>query len=169
MYCFLQDSPSIDNDESAEIFKNHKTVVNAGRSLDQTITIESAEVLIKDEALRILNGMDEIAKFMDEVIISENEKTWFNTLINQKKTLNNLDSSLSGSLLKNITDHGMSFQEYGMHLSNRHQNEIKNITPKHAESLIEASMKSIQDARDIESSQQEDFEDYLKEFLDKIS
>ena len=169
MYCFLQDSPSINNDESAEIFKNHKIVVNAGRSIDQTITIDSSEVLIKDEALRILNGMDEIAKFMDEVIVSENKNTWLNTLINQKKTLNNLDSSLSGSLLKNIRDHGMSFQEYGMHVSNRHQNEIKNMIPKHAESLIEASKKSLQDARDIESSQQEDFEDYLKEFLDKIS
>jgi glutamate--cysteine ligase len=169
LYCFLQDSPSIDNSESAEIFKNHKIVVNAGRSIDQTITIDSSEVLIKDEALRILNGMDELAKFMDEVIVSENENSWFNTLINQKKTLNNLDSSLSGSLLKNIADHGMSFQEYGMHVSNRHQNEIKNISPKHAESLIEASKKSLQDARDIESSQQEDFEDYLKEFLDKIS
>ena len=56
-----------------------------------------------------------------------------------------------------------------MHVSNRHQNEIKNISPKHAESLIEASKKSLQDARDIESSQQEDFENYLKEFLDKIS
>ena len=169
LYCFLQDSPSIDNDESAEIFKNHKIVVNAGRRIDQTITIDSSEVLIKDEALRILNGMDEIAKFMDEVIVSENKNTWLNTLINQKKTLNNLDSSLSGSLLKNIRDHGMSFQEYGMHVSNRHQNEIKNMSPKHAESLIEASKKSLQDARDIESSQQEDFEDYLKEFLDKIS
>ena len=158
LYCFLQDSPSIDNSESAEIFKNHKIVVNAGRSIDQTITRDSSEVFIKDEALRILNGMDEIAKFMDEVIVSENENSWFNTLINQKKTLNNLDSSLSGSLLKNIADHGMSFQEYGMHVSNRHQNEIKNISPKHAESLIEASKKSLQDARDIESSQQEDFE-----------
>jgi glutamate--cysteine ligase len=169
LYCFLQDSPSIDNDESNEIFKNHKIVVNAGRSIDQTITSKSSEVLIKDEALRILNDMDEIAKFMDEVIVSENENIWLNTLKNQKKTLNNLDSSLSGSLLKNIIDHGMSFQEYGMHVSNLHQNEIKNISPKHTESLIEASKKSLQDARDIESSQQEDFEDYLKEFLNKIS
>jgi hypothetical protein len=63
----------------------------------------------------------------------------------------------------------MSFQEYGMHLSNLHQNEIKNNSPKNTESLIEASKKSLQDARDIESSQQEDFEDYLKEFLNKIS
>ena len=60
--------------------------------------------------------MDEIAKFMDEVIISENEKTWFNTLINQKKTLNNLDSSLSGSLLKNITDHGKCIYQTGIRM-----------------------------------------------------
>jgi glutamate--cysteine ligase len=75
LYCFLQDSPSIDNDESNEIFKNHKIVVNAGRSIDQTITSKSSEVLIKDEALRILNDMDEIAKFMDELIVSENNES----------------------------------------------------------------------------------------------
>jgi hypothetical protein len=46
---------------------------------------------------------------------------------------------------------------------------INNISLKNEANLVQAAQKSLLDASDIESSQDVDFEDYLEDFLNKIS
>ena len=79
------------------------------------------------------------------------------------------DRSLSESMLNEISNEEMSFQEYGMNISKKHREEIKNILTNDQDILIQAAKKSLIDATDIESSQDADFEDYLRDFLNKIS
>jgi gamma-glutamylcysteine synthetase len=129
----------------------------------------SLEVSIKDEAIRILDGMEEIAKFMDEVVTFEDGNIWVNTLEKQKNTINDYDLSLSESMLNEISNKEISFQEYGMNISKQHHEEIKNISTNDQDILIQTAKKSLIDANDIESSQDADFEDYLRDFLNKIS
>ena len=169
LYCFLEDSPSINDEESNEIFNNHKIVVNEGRKSNQNLTIGSVEVSIKDEAIRILNGMEEIASFMDEVVISEDENIWSNNLKIQKDTIENFHLSLSELMLNEISSKDMSFQEYGINISKQHLEMINNISLKNEANLVQAAQNSLLHASDIESSQDVDFEDYLKDFLNKIS
>jgi glutamate--cysteine ligase len=169
LFCFFEDSPEINEEESNEIFNNHKIVVNNGRRPDQSLVIGSLEVSIKDEAIRILDGMVEIAKFMDEVVTFEDENIWMNSLEKQKNTINDYGLSLSESMLNEISNEEMSFQEYGMNISKQHHEEIKNISTNDQDILIQTAKKSLIDASDIESSQDADFEDYLRDFLNKIS
>jgi glutamate--cysteine ligase len=169
LYCFLEDSPSINDEESNEIFNNHKIIVNEGRKSDQNLTIGSVEVSIKDEAIRILNGMEEIASFMDEVVTSEDENIWSNNLKIQKDTIENYHLSLSELMLNEISSKDISFQEYGINISMQHLEMINNTSLKNEANLVQAAQKSLLDASDIESSQDVDFEDYLKDFLNKIS
>jgi len=169
LFCFFEDSPEINEEESNEIFNNHKIVVNNGRRPDQSLVMGSLEVSIKDEAIRILDGMVEIAKFMDEVVTFEDENIWMNSLEKQKNTINDYGLSLSESILNEISNEEMSFQEYGMNISKQHHEEIKNISTNDQDILIQTAKKSLIDANDIESSQDADFEDYLRDFLNKIS
>ena len=169
LFCFFEDSPEINEEESNEIFNNHKIVVNNGRRPDQSLVMGSLEVSIKDEAIRILDGMVEIAKFMDEVVTFEDENIWMNSLKKQKNTINDYGLSLSESMLNEISNEEMSFQEYGMNISKQHHEEIKNISTNDQDVLIQTAKKSLIDANDIESSQDADFEDYLRDFLNKIS
>jgi glutamate--cysteine ligase len=169
LFCFFEDSPEINEEESNEIFNNHKIVVNNGRRPDQSLVMGSLEVSIKDEAIRILDGMVEIAKFMDEVVTFEDENIWMNSLEKQKNTINDYGLSLSESMLNEISNEEMSFQEYGMNISKQHHEEIKNISTNDQDILIQTAKKSLIDANDIESSQDADFEDYLRDFLNKIS
>ena len=120
LFCFFEDSPEISEEESNEIFNNHKIVVNNGRRPDQSLVMGSLEVSIKDEAIRILDGMVEIAKFMDEVVTFEDENIWMNSLEKQKNTINDYGLSLSESMLNEISNEEMSFQEYGMNISKQH-------------------------------------------------
>ena len=90
----------------------HKTVVNEGRMPDAKIKTNAGETSIKEEALRILNGMQEIADFMDNEVLSDGNGVWSNCLSSQIKVAKNLDMSLSGTLLKDIQDQDISFQQY---------------------------------------------------------
>ena len=113
--------------------------------------------------------MVEIAKFMDEVVTFEDGNIWMNTLEKQKNTINDYGLSLSESMLNEISNKEISFQEYGLNISKQHREEIKNISTNDQDILIQTAKKSLIDANDIESSQDADFEDYLRDFLNKIS
>ena len=54
-------------------------------------------------------------------------------------------------------------------MSNLHQNTMTSEISNLDELFLGASKKSLEDTKNIESSNQIDFEDYLKEFLEKIS
>ena len=107
--------------------KYHKIVVNNGRRPDQSLVMGSLEVSIKDEAIRILDGMVEIAKFMDEVVTFEDENIWMNSLEKQKNTINDYGLSLSESILNEISNEEMSFQEYGMNISKQHHEYVASL------------------------------------------
>ena len=106
---------------------------------------------------------------MDEVVTFEDGNIWMNTLEKQKNTINDYGLSLSESMLNEISNKEISFQEYGLNISKQHREEIKNISTNDLDVLIQAAKKSLIDAKEIESSQDTDFEVYLRDFLNKIS
>ena len=54
-------------------------------------------------------------------------------------------------------------------MSKTHQEKIASETSKLSKLFLEACEKSLEETKKIETSNQTDFEDYLKEFLEKIS
>lgn len=86
LYCFFTESPEILEDESKELFKNHKTIVNDGRDPDAKIKTLNGDVLVKEEAMRILDGMSKVATFMDEEVFKEGS-IWSETVGSQKKIM----------------------------------------------------------------------------------
>ena len=77
--------------------------------------------------------------------------------------------SLSGTLLKLIQDLDISFQQYGMHLSHLHIDQMNNTSRKNEHDFRSIANESLDAAEKIENENQIEFEDYLKEFLNKIS
>ena len=169
LYSFFNDSPEITDSESNELFKIHKTVVNEGRMPGAMIKTNAGKTSIKDEALRILSGMKEIAEFMDNEVSENGDRVWSDYLSNQITVAENLDLALSGNLLKDIQDQDVNFQEYGLRLSHLHKHQMDNTSPKNDHSFSAIANESLVAAEKIEKENQIDFEDYLKEFLGKIS
>jgi glutamate--cysteine ligase len=168
LYSFFTESPDISEAESNQLFKTHKTVVNEGRKIGARITTPQGDATIKEEALRVLAGMKEIADFMDKEVSEGANSKWSDTLNNQKKIIENLDLSLSGMLLNEIEDKEITFQEYGLNLSRTHKKQMDNleIDKRH---FSNSSKESLLAAKKIEEEPQVNFEVYLKDFLDKIS
>jgi len=168
LYCFFTESPEIQEDESKELFKNHKIIVNEGRNTDATIKTPNGDRQVKKEAIRILEEMNEIASFMDKEVF-KGGNIWTETLDEQKKIIEDYDLSLSGSLLKEIENSGLTFQEYGMNISHSHKKEMSDLAKDNEEYFAEKAKESLIEAKKIEEDRQISFEDYLKDFLNKIS
>ena len=113
--------------------------------------------------------MKEIAEFMDNEVSENGDRVWSDYLSNQITVAENLDLALSGNLLKDIQDQDINFQEYGLRLSHLHKHQMDNTSPKNDHSFSAIANESLVAAEKIEKENQIDFEDYLKEFLGKIS
>ena len=87
----------------------------------------------------------------------------------QKEVINSLDKSLSGSLLEEIQTNDMTLQEYGMKMSLLHKEHMDSLATNDEYFFTTTSQDSLEAAKKIEESNQEKFEDYLKDFLNKIS
>ena len=169
LYSFFTESPEITESESNELFKTHKTVVNEGRMPNAKIETLTGEVSIKEEAIRILKGMEEIASFMDDEVSVEGSNVWSDNLEYQKKVIENLEYSLSGSLLKEIQDRNITYQEYGMELSNLHKKQMSELSMDNKYDFAAISKESMEAAKKLEKDHRVEFEEYLKDFLSKIS
>ena len=169
LYCFFMDSPEITTEESNELFKTHKTIVNEGRKPDATINTLEGNSTVRKSALEIISGMEEIAVFMDQEVVQDGNNSWFEKIQDKREMVNDLDLSLSGSLLKEIKEKDTSFQEYSMKLSLQHHEKLNSMPESETHNFDEVARNSLNEAKNIEQAGQADFEVYLREFLSKIS
>ena len=169
IYCFVTDSPAIGLEESSRIQRNHEKVVNEGRGEATLLETTNGSVLLKEEANKLLLELETIAEFMDKEVLKGQNINWQQSITAQKENLLTPNKSLSGQVLEDLKDQDLSFRDLGNKMSNLHQNTITSERSNLDELFRDASEKSFEDIKNIESKDQKDFEDYLKEFLDKIS
>jgi len=68
-----------------------------------------------------------------------------------------------------MDDKTQSFREFGNELSEIHNKYFKEYSIKEEGRLLEAARKSIIDQAAIDDSEEEDFETFLKDFLNKTA
>ena len=169
IYCFIKESPPINAEESLRIQRNHETIVNAGRDETATLETDRVPILVNEETDRILSELEEIAMFMDKEVHQSQGMSWLQSISNQKNNVAESSGTLSAQVLADLQTNKLSFRDLGSKLSKEHHEAMTNKRSKLDDLFSNASQNSIEDAKKIESTNQKDFENYLKEFLDKIS
>ena len=169
IYCFVTESPEIDLEESSRIQRNHEKVVNEGRNEEALIETDEGLIPLKDAANELLLELEKVAEFMDKEVIKDKNVSWLKSISDQKDNLIDLNGTLSGLVMNDLENNDLSFRDLGNKMSNLHQEEMSSKKSNLEKLFIDASKKSIEDTKKIESTEQKDFEDYLNEFLDKIS
>ena len=169
IYCFVTESPAIDLEESSRIQRNHEKVVNEGRNEGTLIETDEGLIPLKDAANELLLELEKVAEFMDKEVIKDKNVSWLKSISDQKDNLIDLNGTLSGLVMNDLENNDLSFRDLGNKMSNLHQEEMTSKKSNLEKLFLDASKKSIEDTKIIESTEQKDFEDYLKEFLDKIS
>ena len=169
IYCFVVDSPAINLEESLRLQRNHEKVVNEGRDEDALLETTNGSVLLREEANKLLLELEKVAEFMDKEVFKGQNINWLQSVATQKENLLSPNGTLSGQVLEDLKDKDLSFRDLGNKMSHLHQNTMTSEISNLDELFLGASKKSLEDTKNIESSNQIDFEDYLKEFLEKIS
>ncbi len=166
LYCLLSDSPQCDKQEFERISVNHSRIVNKGRDPALKLYCGKTEVPMGDCANRLINGIESIAKQLDQAHnISQKIPTHWYTQSVTKQREKVLDVSLtpSAQVLKQMQDLGETHIDFGMRQSQKHANYYKqrNVDTETQERLMQIASDSLDSQRKIEQDSNTDFSSFL--------
>ena len=169
IYCFVTESPEVGLEESSRIQRNHQKVVNEGRDEGALLETKEGSIPLREEASKLLFELEKVADFMDREVLKSKNGSWLKSISAQTHNITNQDGTLSGQVIDDLENNNLSFRGLGNKMSNLHQEKMISKKTNLDQLFLDACKKSIKDTKNIESKNQKDFEDYLKDFLDKIS
>ncbi|GJL82227.1 MAG: glutamate--cysteine ligase [marine bacterium B5-7] len=163
VYCLLEPSPPINHDEEIEIAHNRDMTVTQGRADETRLFLRGAERPFREEALRVLDGIEQVADLMDrhaggghaDVVHRERDK------------INQPDSTPSARIIEEMSSHNEAYFEYAMRTAGNHQEYFleKKLSPDTEQKLVHEAEASRAQTRALEEAQLEPFKDFLARYF----
>jgi|TARA_B110000438_G_C15821328_1_gene654639 glutamate--cysteine ligase len=170
LFCLLEESPEINKAELENIKITHDLIVNRGREVNKEIVFNGQAMSILESSNWILSKVKSVASTAGEVIFKNNkENKWEIALDSQIKKLTDLSLTPSKRILDDMDTEKKSFKDFGTELSLQHSHYFKGRKNNSDKLFLEAAKKSISDQAAIESSEEVDFETFLKGFLNQTA
>ena len=164
LYCALQNSPATDGEEARIILENQKSVVNYGRQPELKLNHwEKGEITLQEWGSHLLEGMEPIAKILDEVKGTNQHQKALST---QQAKL--LDSALtpSAQVLQAMEENNQSYPEFALQISQKfHERLSKNPINKNTLERMEAiALESISEQKALEEGSTESFDQFIDNY-----
>ena len=165
LFCLLTESPKDDEKKLEDNAFNYNATIFNGREKGIILRNGAKETPLKTWANEILAQLLELANFLDRIEKSkENEKS----LRNISKLIENPELTPSGKMLNEMDEKKLSFLDFGIQRSRKHKKYYLDLDLSLAElkffKII--SNESHQAAKKLDRDGKEDFNAYLKNFLD---
>ena len=167
--CFLKESPPLNKKEGALLKENHKKIINFGREPDLKIFSEENESLVRDLAKRLLEEMTEIAATASKEIFQGEEILWEKSLEIQIEKIQDMNLTPSAKLLERLDRENLSHEELGMKIAEENAKFFQNYSNSRESIFNKEASSSIERQKQLESKKGPPFEEYLREFLNKVS
>tara|TARA_B100000586_G_scaffold62541_3_gene43231 strand:+ start:2586 stop:4157 length:1572 start_codon:yes stop_codon:yes gene_type:complete len=167
--CFLKESPPLNKKEGALLKENHKKIINFGREPGLRIFSQKGEGSVKDLAKRLLEEMAEIAETASGEIFQGEENLWGKSLEMQTQKIENLDLTPSAKLLNRLDQDNLSYNELGVKIAEENSKFFLNLGLTNENIFSKEASSSMERQKQLESEKRLPFEEYLKEFLNKVS
>ena len=94
---------------------------------------------------------------------------WIKSVKKQEEKIKNLELTPSGKLIKKIIKKGLSHQDLGVGIASEHSDFFQHYSGSLQDEFKKEALMSTEKQANIESEEELSFEDYLKEFLNKVS
>lgn len=163
LYCLLNDSPAIDEQERRENEHNQTLVAREGRSPGLMLERGSEYVALDDWAAEVVDDMTPLCEFLDRDL----EGTPYgDSLESQRRKLADFSRTPSALQLNLLLERNMSFFEYAMQQSKTHRDWL-NHSPLPAERLANfetTARESLVEQTEVEAQDTLDFADYLASY-----
>jgi glutamate--cysteine ligase len=161
----FKDSPPIGVDEGEEIERNHLLVARRGREPGLALERERRAVAMRSWAAELLDSMEGICELLDK---SHPGRPYAASLREQSLKLGDVEHTPSARLLRELRQHGESFQALGLRVSRAHKEYCLDAVPFEAARSREFESQvqhSLQEAEALEAARSGSFEDYLSAYL----
>ena len=169
LFCLSEESPPLETKEINSLKESHKRIINDGRNPNLKIFYEGAETKVSELANDLLEKMNEIAEESKEFVFQDRDNLWKESLQKQKEKINNLDLTPSAKVIERLINNKMSHEEFGLELAENNLSFFKDYNSSRKEEFSREASLSQEQQNKIESQESLSFEEYLKEFLNKVS
>ena len=161
----FKDSPPIGTDEEEEIERNHLLVARRGREPGLTLERDRRRIALHSWATELLDSMQGICELLDA---SHPGRPYSFALREQGLKLTDVEHTPSARLLRELREHGESFEALALRYSRAHKDYCLDAVPielvreREFEQEVE---QSLDEAAAVEAARQGSFEDYLAAYL----
>ena len=158
-----EDQPC-DADEIIKIQNNWGKVVLSGRDENIELQFKEGSAPLKERAIEILDAM---TNFEDRIGDLGYRNIYKKSLESQRLKISDSNMTPSGKLLQDITESGLSWDEYTDQIAKSHKEEILK-SKRDVDYLEEQAKKSLEEFSIKETQKEKDFDSFLAEYLSAI-
>tara|TARA_B100000123_G_scaffold269817_1_gene246606 strand:- start:6 stop:1556 length:1551 start_codon:yes stop_codon:yes gene_type:complete len=163
-YCLLCEDQPCDADEIIKIQNNWGKVVLSGRDENTELQFKEGSAPLKERAIEILDAM---TNFEDRIGDLGYRNIYKKSLESQRLKISDSNMTPSGKLLQDITESGLSWDEYTDQIAKSHKEEILK-SKRDVGYLEEQAKKSLEEFSIKETQKEKDFDSFLAEYLSAI-
>ena len=169
LFCLTKESPSLDKKEARLLKENHKKIVNEGRNPNLKIYDDKGEAGVSELANNLLEEMNSISEESREFVFEEKNNRWSESLKKQKEKIEDLNLTPSGKVIERLISDNLSHEELGMEIAEKNLAFFENYNNSREEEFKREASLSKEQQKKLESQKGPPFEEYLAEFLNKVS
>ncbi|MDP0561686.1 MAG: glutamate--cysteine ligase [Candidatus Endonucleobacter sp. (ex Gigantidas childressi)] len=164
VYCALEKSNSMTEEESRSVTKNFRKSVLKGRFTGLLLDRMGDSVLLSAWGNELLEMMGPIAELMSSITGSS---CYIDSLSVQKVKLADVDQTPSAKLMTEMKKRNFSYTELISYLSKKHHNQFKAnpLSPERYNYFLQVAEQSRRDQIAIENADTLEFDDFLQNIL----
>lgn len=164
LYNLLTTAPTADVADERENQHNFATVAAKGRKPNLHLLQKCQDVPLTDIGMAMLDDMVEIAQVLDSQL---DTPRFTDNVLKHQAAIEDPEHTPSAKILREL-EHGLSYHDFMLSLSKQHDttSRQRGLSEAERETIRDAAEKSFaEEARLVEKSQQQTFEEYVKAYF----
>ncbi len=165
VYCVLEHSPKLDQDDLAEIGANHTATAKSGRDPGFRLMRNGKAVTLESWSTEILDKVLAIAEVLDAGDVSA---SYAESVRQMQQMVAHPETTPSARLLDELRQTGSSFFEYTFEMAKKHSEYFASITPLHEKRVAEFEREAADSLRRqlaIEAADEISLDEYLQRYF----
>ncbi len=164
LFCLLQKSPLINQDEREAVKDNETKVAHQGRDPDLTLSRVNQQDSLQDWAGELLHEMQAICFILDE---QDNSDCYSQALQEQLAAVEDVDLTPSARVLQDMHENNECFFEFSRRVSKQYEKQLRNsvLSEKDLNFFQTSVRQSVEKQRQIEASDTQTFDQFLHNYF----
>lgn len=164
LFCLLEDSPEISDQELECINFNREAIVLNGRNPELKLHCGSNEVGFHEWASSVVGKIQTVAKLLDE---AHGTDLYTKAVESQQEKISSPEKTRSAKIIQQIRNEDTSFYQFAMQQAKQHEAYFleKPLDAADLEMLKTAANQSLADQTQIEESDDKTFEQFLSDYF----